>query len=520
MAFITAGMGGGTGTGAAPVIAQAARDAGILTVGVVTKPFHFEGDHRMAIAEAGISELQQYVDTLLIIPNQNLFRIANEKTTFADAFAMADDVLHAGVRGVTDLMVMPGLINLDFADVKSVMEEMGKAMMGTGESSDEKRALTAAEAAISNPLLEDASMTGARGVLINVTGGPDMTLFEVDEAVNRIKNEVDANANIIFGSTFDERMDGCMRVSIVATGIDIAESAARPPKLTVVSAPASTQAPEQPGLAMEDAAPVLGAGQFNAGPSLVGAATDLLIPTMEHFAIPAAPSSEPDLRPDDTYASATTDAPSATSSYAPMSMGGGGASAALKMDPEEMAAPFIAPPPMQPTATKPEPVKPEPFAEAAVANGGAATRKSPSLLERMTGLARSRKKLAPEPKQTPPEAQTGNPDPLIIQAEPQTSAAQEAEPGASMQSPAERLGAMVQAQAKAEAEDQTSDMTLDAMPDMAPDLAMDTPAPAPAQLDPAHQSPELSVSPTEPMAGNSQEEDLLEIPAFLRRQAN
>lgn len=223
MAFITGGMGGGTGTGAAPVIARAAREQGILTVGVVTKPFHFEGSHRMRMAEAGISELQQYVDTLIVIPNQNLFRIANEKTTFADAFRMADEVLHSGVRGVTDLMVMPGLINLDFADIRSVMSEMGKAMMGTGEASGEKRSVNAAEAAIANPLLDDVSMKGARGVLINITGGYDMTLFEVDEAANRIREEVDPDANIIFGSTFDEKMEGKMRVSVVATGIDAAD---------------------------------------------------------------------------------------------------------------------------------------------------------------------------------------------------------------------------------------------------------------------------------------------------------
>src|SRR5579864_9332236 len=203
MVFITAGMGGGTGTGAAPVIARAAREAGILTVGVVTKPFHFEGTHRMRLAEAGIQELQKFVDTLIIIPNQNLFRVANERTTFADAFKMADDVLHAGVRGVTDLMVMPGLINLDFADIRTVMSEMGKAMMGTGEAEGDRRAVDAAEAAISNPLLEDVSMKGARGVLINITGGLDMTLFEVDEAANRVREEVDPNANIIFGSTFE-----------------------------------------------------------------------------------------------------------------------------------------------------------------------------------------------------------------------------------------------------------------------------------------------------------------------------
>ena len=239
MVFITAGMGGGTGTGAAPVIAQAARDMGILTVGVVTKPFHFEGPHRMRTAEAGIEELSKIVDTLIIIPNQNLFRIATERTTFADAFKMADDVLHSGVRGVTDLMVMPGLINLDFADIRCVMSEMGKAMMGTGEAEGDKRALSAAEAAISNPLLDDTSMKGAKGVLINITGGMDMTLFEVDEAANRIRDEVDADANIIFGSTFDEKLNGVMRVSVVATGI-ASESAQLPKPTTVVPLVAAT----------------------------------------------------------------------------------------------------------------------------------------------------------------------------------------------------------------------------------------------------------------------------------------
>jgi len=227
MAFITAGMGGGTGTGAAPVIARAAREMGVLTVAVVTKPFHFEGMHRMSLAEAGIQELQQVVDTLIIIPNQNLFRVANEKTTFADAFNMADEVLHSGVRGVTDLMVMPGMINLDFADIRSVMSEMGKAMMGTGEAEGENRAIAAAEAAISNPLLEDMSMRGARGILINITGGMDMTLFEVDEAANRIRDEVDPDANIIFGSTFQKELEGRIRISVVATGIE-SEAAAQP----------------------------------------------------------------------------------------------------------------------------------------------------------------------------------------------------------------------------------------------------------------------------------------------------
>jgi cell division protein FtsZ len=220
MCFITAGMGGGTGTGAAPIIAQAARELGVLTVGVVTKPFQFEGTKRMRQAEEGVVALQKVVDTLIIIPNQNLFRLANEKTTFADAFSMADDVLYQGVKGVTDLMVRPGLINLDFADVRSVMDEMGKAMMGTGEASGEDRAVQAADKAVSNPLLDEISLRGAKGVLINITGGADLTLFELDEAANRIREEVDPEANIIVGSTLDTSLDGIMRVSVVATGID------------------------------------------------------------------------------------------------------------------------------------------------------------------------------------------------------------------------------------------------------------------------------------------------------------
>ncbi|SMC88567.1 cell division protein FtsZ [Primorskyibacter flagellatus] len=220
MCFITAGMGGGTGTGAAPIIAQAARELGVLTVGVVTKPFQFEGGKRMKQAEDGVEALQKVVDTLIIIPNQNLFRLANEKTTFTEAFSMADDVLYQGVKGVTDLMVRPGLINLDFADVRAVMDEMGKAMMGTGEAEGEDRAIQAAEKAIANPLLDEISLRGAKGVLINITGGHDLTLFELDEAANRIREEVDQEANIIVGSTLDDGMEGKMRVSVVATGID------------------------------------------------------------------------------------------------------------------------------------------------------------------------------------------------------------------------------------------------------------------------------------------------------------
>lgn len=221
MVFIAAGMGGGTGTGGAPVIAKLARERDVLTVGVVTKPFHFEGKYRMETALQGIEELKKYVDTLIVIPNQNLFRLANEQTTFESAFKMADDVLHAGVRGVTDLITMPGLVNLDFADIRTIMTKMGKAMMGTGEAEGENRAVVACEAAISNPLLDDISIKGAKGVLVNMTGGADMTLFEADLAVNTIRKEVDANANIIFGSAFNENMKGKIRISVVATGIDI-----------------------------------------------------------------------------------------------------------------------------------------------------------------------------------------------------------------------------------------------------------------------------------------------------------
>lgn len=246
MAFITAGMGGGTGTGAAPIIAQAARELGVLTVGVVTKPFQFEGIKRMRQADEGIEALQKVVDTLIIIPNQNLFRLANEKTTFTEAFAMADDVLYQGVKGVTDLMVRPGLINLDFADVRAVMNEMGKAMMGTGEADGENRALQAAEKAIANPLLDEISLKGARGVLINITGGYDLTLFELDEAANRIREEVDPEANIIVGSTLDTDMEGRMRVSVVATGIDVTEAAKAEEEARVYAAAAVAARPAAP----------------------------------------------------------------------------------------------------------------------------------------------------------------------------------------------------------------------------------------------------------------------------------
>ena len=242
MCFIAAGMGGGTGTGAAPVIAKAARDKGILTVGVVTKPFAFEGARRGRSADSGISELQQHVDTLIVIPNQNLFRLANSETTFKEAFEMADEVLQQGVRGITDLMVMPGLINLDFADVRSVMSEMGKAMMGTGEADGDNRAIEAAEKAISNPLLDGVSMKGAKGVIISITGGEDMRLMEVDEAASHIKELVDPDANIIWGSAFNNDLGGKIRVSVVATGIE-ADAMASPQPGKVFSFPARQAAP-------------------------------------------------------------------------------------------------------------------------------------------------------------------------------------------------------------------------------------------------------------------------------------
>jgi cell division protein FtsZ len=252
MIFITGGMGGGTGTGAAPVIAKCARDRGILTVGVVTKPFTFEGRHRMRLADAGIAELQRYVDTLIVIPNQNLFRVANEKTTFADAFGMADQVLHSGVRSITDLMILPGLINLDFADVRAVMSEMGKAMMGTGEASGEDRALLAAQNAIANPLLDETSLKGAKAVLVNITGGMDMTLMEVDEAANAISAEVDMDANFIFGAAFDPALEGKLRVSVVATGMDEeATQSIEPPQQRPVETP---RAPAMPTAATSYAA--------------------------------------------------------------------------------------------------------------------------------------------------------------------------------------------------------------------------------------------------------------------------
>jgi len=424
MVFITAGMGGGTGTGGAPVIARIAREQGILTVGVVTKPFNFEGVHRMRLAEEGLAELQKYVDTLIIIPNQNLFRVANEKTTFADAFKMADDVLYSGVRGVTDLMVMPGLINLDFADVRSVMAEMGKAMMGTGEAEGERRAIDAAEAAISNPLLDDVSMKGAHGVLINVTGGGDMTLFEVDEAANRIRDEVDPDANIIFGSTFDEALAGRMRISVVATGI-VAEGEAARPVPVAEAAPSELRDRGIPAFARPESAR----------------------PT-----IPAAPAIPP--APPIAAASKTADAPAAT-----------------KETPADDS--FIPPPPVEPGRRAASLGRAEPFAAAAMENGARTParpepRRAPTLFKSMLDGVRGRQ----------PRSEASQVDP---QAAPQ-------------ETPQAAKRATVSAQ----------------------------PARPPASAKPEREPELVGAAPqvTEGLTLPRVEEDLLDIPAFLRRQTN
>jgi cell division protein FtsZ len=468
MVFITAGMGGGTGTGAAPVIARAAREKGVLTVGVVTKPFHFEGVHRMRLAEQGIQDLQDYVDTLIIIPNQNLFRVANEKTTFADAFKMADDVLYSGVRGVTDLMVMPGLINLDFADIRSVMTEMGKAMMGTGESGDENRAIAAAEAAISNPLLDDVSMKGARGVLINITGGGDMTLFEVDEAANRIRDEVDPDANIIFGSTFDQSMEGTMRVSVVATGIDVEESERpRPVTLSVVSGghdqggrndgPADSG--ESDGGTQEEAEVATVAATGTDGGYVQGRGPDAYI--------------------DDTAEPGREDA-------------------------------FIAPAPAQP------PRQPKARQDTRDQGGdGGLKKKGRGLFARMTGAGRKQEEPAARPQQTAAPRRVEEP---TLHAGGTAQAERAPEPRAQAARPAEPAARQPQAQPQRRREptvEARGERTAPAQPQQ----------PAQPQRGKAAQhgdSRQPRLSGLEPADGRerTREEDQLDIPAFLRRQAN
>ncbi|MGB0748346.1 MAG: cell division protein FtsZ [Magnetospiraceae bacterium] len=400
MVFVAAGMGGGTGTGAAPVIAQTARERGILTVGVVTKPFHFEGAHRMRLAEAGIERLQDVVDTLIIIPNQNLFRVANEKTTFADAFKMADDVLYSGVRSVTDLMVMPGLINLDFADVRAVMSNMGKAMMGTGEAEGEKRSLDAAEAAISNPLLEDTSIQGAQGVLINITGGPDMTLFEVDEAANRIRDEVDHDAHIIFGSTFDEQLEGKIRVSVVATGIDVEEAVRPQPRVLELRGRAEAKPAPQPA---PQPATVVTA---QAAPAPVQAAAPAPAATMKPAmpeAKPApAPAPQPELKPQAAPQMSATPVAAAPARPAPAVQAPAPtvAEPVAEAEPKTAEMPFIPPAPAEASRARYTKRDADPFNQAAVENAPAEIRQEHqtrpqrqkvSLFERVTRVARPAK---------------------------------------------------------------------------------------------------------------------------------
>ena len=502
MVFITAGMGGGTGTGAGPVVAQIAREQGILTVGVVTKPFHFEGSHRMKMAEYGINELQNYVDTLIIIPNQNLFRIANEKTTFADAFKMADEVLYSGVRGVTDLMVMPGLINLDFADIRAVMSEMGKAMMGTGEATGDNRAIAAAEAAISNPLLDEISMKGARGVLINITGGMDMTLFEVDEAANRIRDEVDPDANIIFGSTFDQSLEGKIRISVVATGIDAqAQTQPRPNSVygNLSLVPRTVQMPAQPADGGERIVARADTGGY--------AAPATAAPMTAHAAAPQArPAAGFGMITTPKVAQPTMSAPQHQQPMTHPTMGATALQAQPARQPilkDEMAAldrlvsrqpervertiddrPFIAPPASEPAMrTQPqvaEPVVPQsrmqqpapqmtaqapslqiPSPQAPVAQPPALTvdpphveqrRRAPSLFEKVTSRLTGQ-----QTQKAPPAAQAPRP-----QAERQSE----------------------------------------------------------RRSEPVMTQPQLQLDPADRMSISRQEEDMLDIPAFLRRQAN
>ncbi|MEQ8247880.1 MAG: cell division protein FtsZ [Alphaproteobacteria bacterium] len=504
MAFITAGMGGGTGTGAAPVIAHAAREAGILTVGVVTKPFQFEGGHRMKLADQGIEELERYVDTLIIIPNQNLFRVANEKTTFADAFKMADDVLYSGVRGVTDLMVMPGLINLDFADVRTVMAEMGKAMMGTGEAEGEGRAIDAAEAAISNPLLDEVSMKGARGVLINISGGSDMTLYEVDEAANRIRDEVDPEANIIFGSIFDETLEGRVRVSVVATGIDV-EEAAQPRLHTLYPEPVAprrhieeTEAAEpapmpQPALAFArpQAAPVVSRPLMaqpeslpvapavaSAGVASAATAVAMAQPLYDEPQVHQAVATATVTRPIEVRAELANPKPMAPVAKNPAPVAA--QSATPKVAEAPAREPFIPPRAAAPARRGPL-SKADPFAEAALSNAGAAAPKKrvrgPSLFERMTGGGRNRKEAEPE---------------------------------------AEKVwDAVLAKEAGREAQAKRTEPRLDAAPVVKPSAAAAAKPPAPVEGNDEPQKPAAA-----PDLALEPEEDLLEIPAFLRRQAN
>ncbi len=502
MAFITAGMGGGTGTGAAPVIARIARELGILTVGVVTKPFHFEGVHRMRLAEAGIEELAGVVDTLIIIPNQNLFRVANEKTTFADAFKMADNVLHGGVRSVTDLMMMPGMINLDFADVRTVMKEMGRAMMGTGEASGERRALDAAEAAIANPLLEDTSMKGAKGVLINITGGSDITLFEVDEAANRIRDEVEGDAHIIFGSCFNESMEGKIRVSVVATGIESAagvqprpmsqrtETRAvgrRMPEIRTSAAPAAAPAPTMRAPAAPIAAAPVAPAPVAVAPAPTLAAS--LAPVQTSFAGFGGP----------TLAPATGSVDLQAEEQALMDM-----AAAVRAELQAAApAPEVMPDPVMAAPVAPAPIA-APIAAQAAAVAEAVARAPAAAAPRMNIAPRDVfiPKAAVEPRM---EFRMDSDRVEMVAAAAPAPAPVEAAPA-----PAPAPAAAKPAEGRVSLFGRYRSLT--ARPKVEEAKAPEPQAKAPAGLN-------ISVGPMDRPV-SSHDEDELEIPAFLRRQAN
>ena len=497
MVFITAGMGGGTGTGAGPVVAQIAREQGVLTVGVVTKPFHFEGSHRMKMAEYGINELQNYVDTLIIIPNQNLFRIANEKTTFADAFKMADEVLYSGVRGVTDLMVMPGLINLDFADIRAVMSEMGKAMMGTGEATGDNRAIAAAEAAISNPLLDEVSMKGARGVLINITGGMDMTLFEVDEAANRIRDEVDPEANIIFGSTFDQSLEGKIRISVVATGID-AQAMSQPRPNSVFGnlslVPRTVQAAQPNG----------------------GDSGDRVV-----------------ARAEAGYAASM--APMTAHAVAPQARPAGFGMVTTKVAQPVMSAGQqpMSHPTIGATALQAQPAR-QPILKDEMA---ALDRLISRPVERVERPIDNRPFFAPPASEPAMRVQPQVAEPVVPQArmpqsEPQMTAQAPSGGASSLQMPAPQAPVVqppaltidpphVEQRRRAPSlfEKVTSRLTGQQAPKPAP--APQAPRPQmERRVEPAPMQPQLQLDPADRMAISRQEEDMLDIPAFLRRQAN
>ncbi len=520
MVFITAGLGGGTGTGATPVVARAAREQGMLTVGVVTKPFHFEGAQRMRLAEEGLRELQQFVDTLIIIPNQNLFRVANDQTTFADAFKMADDVLHAGVRGVTDLMVQPGLINLDFADVRSVMSEMGKAMMGTGEAGGERRALEAAEAAIANPLLDEVSMKGAKGVLINITGGPDMTLFEVDEAANRIREEVDTDANIIFGAAFDDSMEGAVRVSLVATGIEaegMAVGSPGRPSLTAIEGGQSIRTPVagsgitasagQHALALntqsqtetEDPQSMLNPAE-NLAPEPV-----TVRPAMPQQAARPTYTSQPAVQAKSL--SETMAAPQSQAAAQPQ----------VSVPPAMPAqAPAQVQAPAQPQATVQPQAPVQPQVRAQVEPQARPVPQAPAAPKATAMPA------APaQPAQPAKEASFIAPAPVQPQRRPEPEA--KADPAAASAlangtGEARRPSLFERMTGTGRAKDTRTETKVRTEPAMRAEPKVEQPAPEPARQ--ARSEPSLSSGADTSMEISSVEDDVLDIPAFLRRQAN